>query len=397
MKRLIKLCILLAVLASCNDNHTNIHVEQDSLLGQISNYENIASTDHQRIVLANGQVVYMDSDSTYFLGDIVFSKEQIEIMNTPQPRGVARKSWIHYWPNKVIKYCVWGDFTVDQTNSIMQALSTISSVTGITFRPAGPTSYPCIIFTPSNENESLIGMQTNGNHIRLCLSDTNHTYNKTTVMHETMHSLGYLHEQARSDRDNYVVIHWNNIEEGKENNFETFVDWGWQGYNLGEFDYNSIMIYSSHFFNGDSNSYTMTKLDGSIITQGTTLSNGDIAALNFIYGPKPILTTTRTSYDNNSDASSIDETSTYSNIVRFVNANNESISLTYPRLLIVRHYRATQTGDDPNNLNVVDEIEYRIASAGISAYRLPSTTRIRQEDLGINRYYQDEFYSVYVY
>lgn len=38
------------------------------------------------------------------------------------------------------------------------------------------------------------------------------------VIHELMHCAGFFHEQCRTDRDDYVVINWSNIQEGKINN-----------------------------------------------------------------------------------------------------------------------------------------------------------------------------------
>ena len=35
------------------------------------------------------------------------------------------------------------------------------------------------------------------------------------IVHEIAHSLGFFHEHSRPDRDDFVTVHWDNIEGGE--------------------------------------------------------------------------------------------------------------------------------------------------------------------------------------
>ncbi len=61
-----------------------------------------------------------------------------------------------------------------------------------------------------------------------------------------MHALGIFHEQSRADRDAFVRVHWDNIIEGLENNFEkqSLINTTY-GF---EYDYDSIMHYGQYYF-----------------------------------------------------------------------------------------------------------------------------------------------------
>ena len=41
-----------------------------------------------------------------------------------------------------------------------------------------------------------------------------------TPVHELVHTLGFVHEHTRPDRDNFISVNTDNIQLGKEKNFE---------------------------------------------------------------------------------------------------------------------------------------------------------------------------------
>ncbi|KAJ8676426.1 hypothetical protein QAD02_012213 [Eretmocerus hayati] len=70
---------------------------------------------------------------------------------------------------------------------------------------------------------------------------------KGTIIHELMHAIGFLHEQSRYERDEFVNIAWQNIQWGRENNFAKSPRATTDAYGIG-YDYGSVMHYSASAF-----------------------------------------------------------------------------------------------------------------------------------------------------
>jgi hypothetical protein len=102
-----------------------------------------------------------------------------------------------------------------------------------------------------------------------------------TTMHELGHALGMAHEQARPDRDQFVVIHWDNIEEDKAYNFEVDAN----GFADVDYDYQSLMHYDSGAFAVDQSQPTITKVSGGHdgVGQRSGMSIYDVVQMQEMY------------------------------------------------------------------------------------------------------------------
>uniref|UniRef100_A0A8C5UE38 Metalloendopeptidase n=1 Tax=Malurus cyaneus samueli TaxID=2593467 RepID=A0A8C5UE38_9PASS len=101
---------------------------------------------------------------------------------------------------------------------------------------------------------------------------------KGAIQHEMNHALGFIHEQARSDRDRFVKIMWEHIMAG---NFGKM-----NSKNLGlPYDYSSVMHYGAYDFSSTPGKPTIVPVpDPSIpIGQREGLSNLDVAKINKLY------------------------------------------------------------------------------------------------------------------
>uniref|UniRef100_A0AAZ1XUJ2 Metalloendopeptidase n=1 Tax=Oreochromis aureus TaxID=47969 RepID=A0AAZ1XUJ2_OREAU len=98
--------------------------------------------------------------------------------------------------------------------------------------------------------------------------------------HEFMHALGFVHEQSRSDRDNYVTIIWKNIMPEHVHNFRKQVT-----NNLNSpYDYNSVMHYGRYAFSEDGGPTIIPKPDPYIpIGQRDGPSAMDLHKINILY------------------------------------------------------------------------------------------------------------------
>lgn len=224
----------------------------------------------------NGEYVYQ--------GDIMFSPDMVSTQEvklvyekgeTPNTnKSVGRTS--ARWPDNTVYYAI--DSNLDNKTRIYDAIKHWEANTNIKFvERSSQSNY--VYFVSGSGCSSYIGMI--GGKQNITLSSSCSTGN---TIHEIGHAIGLWHEQARVDRDNYITINYNNIQSGREHNFKTYAQQGFDGDEFtNALDFGSIMMYGSYSFSSNGQP-TIVKKDGSTFNiQRSGLSSGDKTGINNMY------------------------------------------------------------------------------------------------------------------
>lgn len=228
------------------------------------------------------QKVYYEDDNGYavveediLLGSLEEArafKERFE--NGHSRNAVVRSSAESLWDKGTVPFKIPSDFL--EKDRIFNAMQAIEREGHVHFVPAQNEKDFLDIVDVEGRCSSHVGKK--GGAQRFVIGSR---CAEGSVMHELMHSLGVWHEQSRSDREKFIVIHTENIKSGKEHDFQIETDERL----VGTYDFGSIMHYSSRAFSKNGLP-TITRLDGSTggMGQREELSRGDIEALHELYG-----------------------------------------------------------------------------------------------------------------
>ncbi len=215
-------------------------------------------------------------------GDIILGPIEKLLHPPVQDRGLVMEDLDDRWPGGIIPFEINGLFSPAFRESILSAIDYINGSTNLLMLPKGADSDYWINFVPTLQGygSSQVGLQDEGGQAILLPEG----FAFIGIIHEIAHAAGLRHEQCRSDRDQYVDIHWVNIEPEALHNFVQDND---ESIDIGGYDFNSIMHYSSRAFALDNTKPTITRKNGSeSMGNFTDFSNGDVAAINWLYPDK---------------------------------------------------------------------------------------------------------------
>ncbi|OQV24111.1 putative Zinc metalloproteinase nas-4 [Hypsibius exemplaris] len=187
------------------------------------------------------------------------------------------------WPNGVVPYALSKEYTGRMRRQIMDAMKQFSN------------KVPCVQFVPRTTEKDYLQIEPNagcysfvgkaGGAQVVSLSRIGCLESVGVIQHELMHSLGFYHEQSRSDRDDYLEINWGNIKKSNHDQFQSYSIDKITGFGQ-PYDFGSIMHYGTYDFAANQDLYAIRpkpQYSNYTLGQRRGLSPIDVAKLKIMY------------------------------------------------------------------------------------------------------------------
>lgn len=226
--------------------------------------------------------VVVDGDFIVAYGDLIVGDARFieDYKNGDKELKVPKPQ---LWPNGVVPIKTEG--ITDQQKEILKSIfERLSNNANLTFPE----------YNPSKHGNAYALFKKGDNH---CYAQVGYTGSINTVslsegcgwkevFHEVMHVLGFFHEQNRFDRDDFLQVIWENIDEKNWPQFEKFHESSFpDSFKNGTspFSYNTIMLYSPNAFS-NSTDYSMVTIDGAPYMTPDGVTDEDFERIQQLYG-----------------------------------------------------------------------------------------------------------------
>nr|CAI5862021.1 unnamed protein product [Callosobruchus analis] len=132
------------------------------------------------------------------------------------PRDLSRNGLISNtfrWRAGIIPYEIVGIFLPSQLSTIQAAMNLYHTYTCVSFKQRSSSDKDYLSISSSSTG-CWANVGRKGGKQDLNLQTPACTNKVGTIVHELMHTVGFLHEQSRPERDEHISIVWENIKKG---------------------------------------------------------------------------------------------------------------------------------------------------------------------------------------
>jgi hypothetical protein len=218
-------------------------------------------------------------DNAISFGDILVApvEEILELERTNQQPTIPKP---RIWPEGIVPFVI--DPEVEQEYLIQNVMRFFHQHTPIRFIERTDEEDYVTFLRGSEHCYAHLGRI--GGRQKVVLAEN---CGEAEIAHELMHTLGFIHEQNREDRDQFLQIFWNNIDENFHEQFKIIPSQFHlsQNHPLMEFSFETIMIYHPFAFSLEPERPAMLKTDGNQWPAiGALLGPRDIERLKLTYG-----------------------------------------------------------------------------------------------------------------
>ncbi|EDO42645.1 predicted protein [Nematostella vectensis] len=206
---------------------------------------------------------------------------EVEVQGIVEKRKAVRRRR-YVWQSRIVPVQMTSA-VAPMRNYILQAMAEIQQNSCVRFRDRQPEDRYFIRFVRKFGCWSPVGRQvgtTGGQELSLGPG----CEDPGIILHELMHALGFWHEQARTDRDQFINVLWENVLPGQQKNFNR-----WNGRKLDfvgqAYDFTSVMHYGNTAFSKNGKPTMISIKDPNLQFGATrsTLSDTDKIQLNALY------------------------------------------------------------------------------------------------------------------